>query len=273
MKNLKWILSAAALLLFAATLAAQQSARILGHRGGRFEFEENTLEAFKASLDAGVRAFETDIHMTRDGELVIMHDFDVARVTGGTGIIENMTAAEIRALRTKQGHKVPFLKDLLELFRKYDGMYVEWELKTSRVDLYPQERLQEYLEKVYKAVCSAKPASSLYVMSSFDARCMRYMRLAHPDAEMMYITSRPCDENTILLCKALDVKRLAANMNKTCRADVQKAHKEGLILNLWPNATMDDILLSRALGADYICTDIPVEAVGQIRDKGLDLRH
>ena len=52
---------------------AQQAREIqvIGHRGGRYEFEENTLAAFKGSYEKGVRGYETDIRMTADGELVI----------------------------------------------------------------------------------------------------------------------------------------------------------------------------------------------------------
>ena len=60
-----------ALLTFVELFGQTQEVRLFSHRGGRMENDENTLKAFKASYDAGYRGFETDIRMTKDGELVI----------------------------------------------------------------------------------------------------------------------------------------------------------------------------------------------------------
>ncbi|NLF86295.1 MAG: glycerophosphodiester phosphodiesterase, partial [Lentisphaerae bacterium] len=53
---------------------AEEKWQIHAHRGGRSEFDENTLSAFQASYAAGLRGFETDVRMCKDGALVIMHD-------------------------------------------------------------------------------------------------------------------------------------------------------------------------------------------------------
>ena len=90
-----------------------QEIRLFSHRGGRMENDENTLKAFKASYDAGYRGFETDIRMTKDGELVITHDSSLERTTNGKGVVEDHTKTEIMQLQTKQGNKMIFLDELL----------------------------------------------------------------------------------------------------------------------------------------------------------------
>ena len=79
MKNffLKLGICALALTGAAEALAQEQVIQLFAHRGSRFEYDENTLPAFKASYDAGLRGFETDIRMTRDGALVITHDLEL----------------------------------------------------------------------------------------------------------------------------------------------------------------------------------------------------
>ena len=76
MKNffLKLGVCALALTGAAEVLAQEQVIQLFAHRGSRFEYDENTLPAFKASYDAGLRGFETDIRMTRDGALVMRLD-------------------------------------------------------------------------------------------------------------------------------------------------------------------------------------------------------
>ena len=81
MKAIRLIALAACMAATLDASAQEQEIRLFSHRGGRMEHDENTLSAFQASYDAGYRGFETDIRMTRDGELVISHDETLARLT------------------------------------------------------------------------------------------------------------------------------------------------------------------------------------------------
>jgi glycerophosphoryl diester phosphodiesterase len=256
MKLINILIATFGLMISSNILAQTQETRVIAHRGGRMEHEENTLQAFAASNKAGISGFETDVRMTKDGQLVISHDSKVDRMTNGSGAIEDLTAKEIRGLSTKQGNKVLFLNELIEFFKDKKGLYVEFEMKTDPT-LYPDEKIPEYCDKVYKAVMKNKPKDAVYVLSSFDYRPLRYLKSHYPDAEILLITSKPCNSESIALCKALGTKRLAAVMNGTSRADIQKAHKDGMIINLWPGGSVDDFLLGAYLGSDIVCMDIP----------------
>jgi glycerophosphoryl diester phosphodiesterase len=76
---------------------------VFGHRGASGEAPENTLVAFQRALAQGAAILETDVHVTRDGEVVIAHDPDVARNTDGTGAIAALTRAELA--RLDAGHR------------------------------------------------------------------------------------------------------------------------------------------------------------------------
>jgi len=183
MKNffLKLGVCALALTGAAEALAQEQVIQLFAHRGSRFEYDENTLPAFNASYDAGLRGFETDIRMTRDGELVISHDETLARLTPCKRVVETMTADEIRKVKTNQGNDLIFLPELVDFFADKDNVYIEFEMKTKPVESYPEERLREYCEKVYNTVMAKKPANSLYLFTSSDKRALKMMRLLHPD--------------------------------------------------------------------------------------------
>lgn len=262
MKTLTGIFAAAMLSLASvvASYAQEQNPRIFAHRGGRYEFDENTMSAFKSAYEAGYTGFEIDIRMTKDGELVLMHDGKVDRTVNGTGAVEDLTAAQLRSMKTKKGNDIAFLDEFVKWLDGKDGMYVEFEMKTKSEKQYPEERLREYCDKLYKAVKSAKCTNSLLVFTSFDCRSLRYLQFKYPDAVLGLITSKPCSDATIDLCKSMGIKRLAVNMNGSSRAAVKKAHDAGISVVLWPGKKVEDLLLAVYLGSKYICCDIPVQA-------------
>lgn len=258
MNRKHFVTVALALTLCIGAGAQEQEIRVFSHRGGRMEFDENTLEAFQASADAGYRGFETDIRITKDGVLVIAHDATLERCTNGTGVLEEKTLKEIKALTTKGGHKMITLDEFLKFLKPLKGLYVEFELKTSP-DLYPDEKLYPYCDKLYKAVMAAKPADAEFIFTSSDYRGLRYLQQKHSGVDLLLITGRPLDDETIRLCKAMGIKRVGATMDGTSRRAVKEAHKAGLGVSLWPGHSVEDLMLGAYLGADYLCTDKPIE--------------
>ena len=252
--------------MLAATTFAQQARdiQVIGHRGGRYEFEENTLAAFKGSYSQGVRAYETDIRLTADGELVILHDASLKRMTGVDMDVEKSKRKDIEKVRTLKGNPILFLDELADYFSTTGILYIEWEMKT---DNYTEEQLKGYCDKVYQMVMSKRPATALYIFSSFDHRALRTMKERHPDAECMLITGNPISEQTIATTKSLGLKRVACGVDGTSRAAMKTAHEEGLIVNLWPGGSIEDFQLALALGADIACTDYPVKVLQFISEK------
>jgi len=80
---------------------------IMAHRGASDELPENTLAAFQLALEQGADILETDIRLTRDNEIILMHDATVDRTTNGTGAVANLTLAEIKNLHTRRPQDPP----------------------------------------------------------------------------------------------------------------------------------------------------------------------
>lgn len=81
------------------------------HRGGSTLFPENTLVSFQGAIELGVRYIETDVHLTRDGKIVVFHDHRLERTTNGCGFVRDHTLAELRELdagyRFRRGAEFP----------------------------------------------------------------------------------------------------------------------------------------------------------------------
>lgn len=237
---------------------------VLGHRGGRYEVDENTLTAFQTAYKNGVHSFETDIRLTADGDLVISHDASLKRMCGVDVIVENTTRKELKKYKSLKGNEVLFVDELAAFFAPRDIRYIEWEMKTNS---YTPEQLKEYCDKLYNAVMPSKPAGAAYIFSSFDTRAITTMKSLHSDADCMYLTSRPVEKAVLDKAEELGVKRLGCNLGGTSRKAMKEAHKRGMIVNLWPGGSLEDFQLAVNIGADIACTDYPQAVLKFVKKK------
>lgn len=122
----------------------------IAHRGLHNEnFTENGLKAFENAINHGV-AFEFDIHLTKDNELVICHDENLVRTTGKEGIIEDLTLEEIKQnYRLLDGGEIPTLQEVIDLNHGRVPMVIE--LKVFRKNYKPlAKRFKDYLPQLNK---------------------------------------------------------------------------------------------------------------------------
>lgn len=119
---------------------------VFAHRGASADFPENTLAAFGAGLAEGASHLEMDVHMTRDGHVLVIHDGSVARTTDGSGFVRDMTLAELQSLDaggrfSADGSTRPFrgrgihMPALGEVFREFSEARVNLEIKEARAGI------------------------------------------------------------------------------------------------------------------------------------------
>src|SRR5438552_3727229 len=149
------------------------SGRILlgGHRGNAAEFPENTLAAFTSALDLGVDVIECDVHLSADGALPVIHDHLLNRTTNGSGLVRDLTLAELKHLDAGSwrgaafaGERIPALEEVLALARDRAGVAIE--IKNLPL-AYPG---------IERAVVEAVAAAGMrphVVVISFDHRSVR----------------------------------------------------------------------------------------------------
>jgi glycerophosphoryl diester phosphodiesterase len=96
-----------------------------GHRGNSAELPENTLPAYESAVELGVDVIECDVHLTADGELIVIHDHTLNRTTDATGFVGQRTLAELRALDAGGGERLPLLEEVCAVARDRVGLCVE----------------------------------------------------------------------------------------------------------------------------------------------------
>jgi glycerophosphoryl diester phosphodiesterase len=241
------------------TVWAQAAPQVVAHRGGGREQDENTLAAFKNSYAKGVRGFETDIRLTKDKRIVVLHDGKLERTTTGKGRPEELTASEMAGVKSKKsGDSLPYLEDLLAFLKERKDAFVQIEFKSEG---YSEEMVAEIarisLEMVKK---SANPKQIVFI--SFDARPLKVIKALDAACETCLLSNTA---NAPLIQRALTIKAewVSVNLNHVTRAFVRDAHKAGLKVAIWTVQNEADARLVMALGPECVVSDVPVAQLGQ----------
>jgi len=108
---------------------SEKHIQIIGHRGASVITPENTLKAFEKAIELSADYIEFDVQETLDGELVIVHDEDIKRITGRNGIISKMTLNELKMLDFGEGEKIPTLEELIKLTKNKIKLNCEIKVK------------------------------------------------------------------------------------------------------------------------------------------------
>lgn len=204
---------------------------ILAHRGASGYAPENTLEAFSLSMEMGADGFELDVHLSRDGELIVIHDETVDRTTNGTGRIIDMTLSEIKQLNASnhvsgyQNVKIPTLGEVFDLIQDSSHI-VNVEIKTDNI-FYPN-LLQKCLDLEIK-----KRMQGRVIYSSFNHYTIRDLKQIspHSKAGLLYEAIIPDPWHYAKLLGADFIHPSAANV--FVPGLVENTTKHGIGVNLW----------------------------------------
>lgn len=150
------------------------------HRGASGYCPENTMVAFHKAVELGANGVETDVQMTRDGHLVLIHDETLQRTTGTAGFVKDFTLHELQQLDAGgwyqeefQGERIPTLEQLLQLAKAH-GIYLNLELKNGLVQ-YPQ--LEERTAELVRQYGLADQV----IISSFNHYSLVLMKRVAPE--------------------------------------------------------------------------------------------
>lgn len=233
--------------------------KIWAHRGASGYAPENTLEAFKLAIEQGADGIELDVHLSRDGEVVVAHDETVDRVSNGTGNICDKTVAELKTLYFNktmpafESARIPTLSEVFTLI-KATGLWINIELKTNRY-------AYEGIEKKCIDLANAFGLSDRILFSSFNHHSL--LRVKQIDAAfpcgILYdnIMIRPWDYAAGFSFDALHPHFLEL----TIPGEVAESHAAGIQINTWTVNEEEHLRQVAAAGPDGIITNFPDRAL------------
>jgi glycerophosphoryl diester phosphodiesterase len=210
-------------------------ALVISHRGAGALAPENTLEGIRAAALCKADYVEVDVRLSRDGELVLMHDESVDRTTNGKGLVEELDLKELKALRA-HGQEIPTLGEALILAKELElGLVVEMK----------EEGLEELVAGALKGGDCI--VTSYYHSSLYEIKDISDLRTG------IIIASLPIKPVQLALWARADAifsKRVNPRLFK-------EAHQKGLSVYPWTVNTRDSASWLLRLGADGLVTDDP----------------
>lgn len=156
--------------------------KVYAHRGSAGTHPENTVAAFRAAAVLPIHGVEFDVHMTKDGELVVIHDETIDRTSNGRGFVKDMTLAELKEYdfgkwftANISEQKIPTLREVLYVF-KDTHHHINIELKS---DVFPYDGMEQ---KVLEMLREYRLEDRV-VISSFNHEMLRSFKKLAPHIE------------------------------------------------------------------------------------------
>ena len=229
--------------------------QIYAHRGSSGTHPENTLASFREAAKLAVHGVEFDVHMTKDDQLVVIHDERIDRTSNGTGFIKDMTFEELRQFdygswfsSDYRREVIPTLEEVLEVFTNTHHK-INIELKS---DVFPYDGM---VEKVISLVMSLELQSRV-ILSSFDHEAIRLVKKLAPDIETgaLFMESLVTPHEYL---KSIPADALHVFMPAAIRSGARNAMDNGLAVRAFTvNVEMYADLL-KLNGVSAIFTDYP----------------
>jgi glycerophosphoryl diester phosphodiesterase len=252
---------------------------VIGHRGAAGVAPENTLASFRRGLADGAAILESDVHLSRDGVPMLIHDDELSRCTSGSGRVRDHTADELQRLDAAfhwtpdggtgfpergRGHRIPRLDEALGA------------LPRARFNLELKEDVPGMVAQTVAAVAKAGRAADVLLTSALD-KVMAELR-EHVAAQGQGVALGACTGEVARFAlaalrgeapvpgpMALQIPAEFAGRPLVTRELVVHAHRHGVQVHVWTIDEEDEMRALLALGVDGIVTDYPARLAALLR--------
>jgi glycerophosphoryl diester phosphodiesterase len=230
--------------------------KVYAHRGYSGKYPENTMLAFRKAVEAGTDGVETDVQLSRDGEVVIIHDETLDRTTNGAGFVKDHTLAELKKLDATGTFPGRFDRQEIPTFREFCDWLKETdivaniELKNS-VIYYPE------LEKKCVDIIRAAGVERKIIFSSFNHATLFRLKELAPDIPVGALVENAGLEYAGFYCKQFGFRYYHPDFDLLSAEAVRECKEHGVGVNVW---TVNDLRAFETLvewDVDGVITNFP----------------
>jgi glycerophosphoryl diester phosphodiesterase len=243
---------------------------VIAHQGGDGLFPSNTLYAFQEAAKLGVDVLELDLHSSKDGELVVIHDDTVDRTTNGTGNVGDLTLEELKELDAgydwsleRKGESFPYrdkgitIPTLEEVFEEFPDYRINVEIKQEAPSI--AQPLCDLIHQYEKQEQVLVVSFSGKAMNEFRAVCPDVVTAGYPsEIRTFYIFHRLFLAGLYRpYADAFQVPEYQDELRIVTERFVQDAQRKNVEVHVWTVEETDDMKRLIEMGVDGIITDRP----------------
>ncbi|SIR23579.1 glycerophosphoryl diester phosphodiesterase [Peribacillus simplex] len=236
-----------------------QNILIFAHRGSKGTHPENTMAAFQKAAEIGADGIEFDVHLSSDGELVIIHDETLDRTTTLTGYVKEHSAQRLKTADAGSkfskeflGERIPFLIDVFD-WAKGNALWMNIEIKTDKL-------AYEGIEQKIIDLIRQYQMEKRVILSSFNHQSIEKVKMLAPDLERALLFEG-VPENYEEILRDKKEAGFHPDKNSLTPEVNEKAKKLGYKIRPWVANDEADIVKLAELGVDVIMTDFPEKAI------------
>ncbi|MBE9403306.1 glycerophosphodiester phosphodiesterase [Brachybacterium sp. Marseille-Q2903] len=221
---------------------------VVGHRGAAHLAPENTLSSFRRALADGADLLECDVHLSSDGQVIVMHDETIDRTANEdsplrTGAIADLTGEQLGRVRLQHDEHVPTLAQLLDL---------------TTVPLFIEVKVPEAARAVGELLAELEEGSpqAASTVISFHAEALAEIRRTSPETTVSYLV-KAVDEQALSTAEELGAAAIGPAIDGLSLAAARAAREAGLAVHPWTVNTEEQLAVALACEVDSITTDDP----------------
>lgn len=213
----------------------------IGHRGAKGHAAENTLASFQKALELGVDGIELDVHLSADGEIMVIHDETIDRTTSQKGLVKNFTARKLQNLG------IPTLESVFELINR--RCFINIELKTY-------ETAEKTVALLEKYVSEKDWSQEHFLVSSFDWNALQQVHFLNDTIRIGVLTHTDLNL-AVAFAKFIKAHSVHPYYHLLNSENTKLLQQKNFKIYPWTVNEPEDIALVKSLQVDGIITDFP----------------
>ena len=216
--------------------------KIVGHKGAAGYAPENTILSFQKAIELGCDRAELDVHISKDKEVIVIHDEIVDRISDGKGKVSDMTLAEIKKLNCSEGQKISTLQEVIDFCK-------------GKIDLQIELKGKNTSQSVGELIIKNNILDSALV-TSFEVDFLREIKKINHNIKTGLLL-RKINEGLWSLTKELSLEYICPKSTIVTKELVEEVHKLNLKVYAYHVNDKETWYKMDKLGVDDIGTDFP----------------
>ncbi len=219
----------------------------IGHRGAKGHEPENTLVSFQKALNMQVDGIELDVHLSVDGEIIVIHDETIDRTTNGKGFVNALSLRELKAFRINENYQIPTLTEVFDLVNQ--DCFINIELKSY-------ESTDKVVSLIEKYVIKKEWNYDRFLVSSFDWNALQQVAFLNDKIPLGVLTETDLDL-ALAFAKFIQAKSIHPHFHLLTKENTAQMQEKGLQIFPWTINEYEDIQKIKTFNVNGIITDFP----------------